>query len=92
MTYQYRCAECGSFDLVRPMGEAGPEARCTGCGGPARRVFTAPSLTRPGDPRRRALAASEASSYEPQVVNQVPPARRRPAPPRDPRHATLPRL
>ncbi|RKS76957.1 putative FmdB family regulatory protein [Actinomadura pelletieri DSM 43383] len=91
VTYQYRCAQCGPFDLTLPMGEARPEQRCAQCEGTARRVFTAPALTRPGAPLTRALDAQQASRHEPQVVTAPPPARRSPAPPSDPRHALLPR-
>lgn len=91
MTYQYRCAGCGPFDLMRPMGEATPQERCAGCGATARRVYTAPSLHRPGDQLNRALAASEASAHEPQIVERLPGRSRGAAPPADPRHARLPR-
>ncbi|MFI0479013.1 zinc ribbon domain-containing protein [Actinomadura sp. 9N215] len=91
VTYQYRCARCGPFDLALPMGGAGPERRCTECDGTARRVFTAPSLTRPGAPITRALDAQEASRHEPRVVRTPAPERRGPKPPSDPRHALLPR-
>jgi putative FmdB family regulatory protein len=91
VTYQYRCPGCGFFDLALPMGDAGPEERCTKCGGNARRVFTAPSLTRPGRPLTRALDAQEASAHEPRIVTRPAEAPRRPAPPSDPRHALLPR-
>ncbi|TMR02997.1 zinc ribbon domain-containing protein [Actinomadura soli] len=90
VTYQYRCARCGPFDLALPMGRARPEERCAKCDGDARRVYTAPSLTRPGASLTRALDAQEASRHEPQVVT-APRAERRPAPPSDPRHALLPR-
>ena len=90
VTYQYRCARCGPFDLALPMGQAQPEQTCAGCEGTARRVFTAPSLTRPGAPLSRALDAQEASRHEPQVVSR-PAAPSRPVPPSDPRHALLPR-
>ncbi|MFI0374010.1 FmdB family zinc ribbon protein [Actinomadura sp. 1N219] len=91
VTYQYRCARCGPFDLALPMGRARPEERCAQCDGTARRVYTAPSLTRPGAPLTRALDAQAASRHEPQVVTTAPPPERRPAPPSDPRHALLPR-
>jgi putative FmdB family regulatory protein len=91
VTYGYRCAGCGPFDLALPMGRARPEQRCPHCGDTARRVFTAPSLTRPGHPLTRALDAQEASAHEPQVVTRAPAAQRRPAPASDPRHARLPR-
>jgi putative FmdB family regulatory protein len=90
-TYRYRCAVCGPFDLARPMGQAAAAEVCTACGGPARRVFTVPGLPRTPRPLARALAAQEASAHEPQIVQRVPPARRAPTSPPDPRHARLPR-
>ncbi|WUI01262.1 zinc ribbon domain-containing protein [Spirillospora sp. NBC_00431] len=90
VTYQYKCARCGPFDLALPMGGARPEQRCGRCDGTARRVFTAPSLTRPGAPLARALDAQEASRHEPRVVTSPAPERRT-KPPADPRHALLPR-
>ncbi|MFG2021002.1 FmdB family zinc ribbon protein [Actinomadura geliboluensis] len=89
--YQYRCARCGPFDLALPMGGARPENPCADCGGTARRVYTAPALTRPGAPLTRALDAQEASRHEPKIVSAPPPGRPRPTPPADPRHALLPR-
>ncbi|MBA9005844.1 FmdB family zinc ribbon protein [Thermomonospora cellulosilytica] len=74
--YQYRCPKCGPFEVIRPLGEAGRSQRCGGCGGTARRVFTAPMLVRTPRPLARALAAQEASAYEPAVVDRVPPGRR----------------
>jgi putative FmdB family regulatory protein len=92
-TYPYRCpGGCGSFDVVRPIGEALPEEPCAACGEPSRRVFTAPMLARTPHSLARALRAQEASAHEPRVVGEVPAAARRgPAPPTDPRHALLPK-
>ena len=89
-TYRYRCPDCGSFDVTRPIGEALPEESCAECGCQAQRVFTAPMLARTPAALARALRAQEAGAYEPRVVDRVPPARSRPAPPADPRHARLP--
>jgi putative FmdB family regulatory protein len=90
-TYQYRCSDCGPFDVTRQIGRALPEESCATCGDLARRVFTAPALTRTSAPLARALRAQEASAHEPSVVTRVPPARRRTAPPADPRHTLLPK-
>jgi len=90
-TYQYRCAGCGPFDVIRPVGRALAEEPCANCAGPARRIFTAPMLARTSASLARALHAQEASSHEPRVVTDVPPARRRPTPSADPRQAGLPR-
>ncbi|WP_131735703.1 FmdB family zinc ribbon protein [Actinomadura roseirufa] len=89
-TYRYRCAGCGHFDLALPMGEGTAGRPCPDCGAPARRVFTAPALIRPGRPLTRALDAQAASAHEPRIVSR-PAERPRPAPPADPRQAKLPR-
>jgi putative FmdB family regulatory protein len=90
-TYQYRCPDCGPFDLTRPIGEALREEPCTVCGNQSRRVFTAPLLARTSGALARALRVQEASAHEPRVVGEVPAARRGPAPATDPRHALLPK-
>jgi putative FmdB family regulatory protein len=82
--YAFTCTGCGSFDLVRPMAEAGARARCPACGGDARRVFTPPGLTFPSRPVHRALDIEEKSAHEPEVVSQK---RGRPLPHR---HAPTP--
>jgi putative FmdB family regulatory protein len=90
-TYSYRCAGCGPFDVIRPIGRALPAEPCAMCGDQARRVFTAPMLARTSAPLARALRAQEASAHEPRVVTEVPADRRGPAPAADPRHAQLPK-
>ncbi|TDT98103.1 putative FmdB family regulatory protein [Streptomyces sp. 846.5] len=90
-TYRYRCTECGSFDVTRPIGEARPEEPCQTCGDQARRVFTPPMIARTPVALAHALHTQEASAHEPRVVGAVLAARRRPAPPADPRHALLPK-
>jgi putative FmdB family regulatory protein len=67
--YAFRCADCGSFDLQRPMAEAGLPAPCPACGAPAERVFTPPGLALLPAPTRRALALEEKSAHEPEVVS-----------------------
>jgi putative FmdB family regulatory protein len=83
--YVFTCRECGSFELSRPMAEAGAAAYCPACHGEARRVFTPPSLRRLAMPMRRALEKEEASAHEPRVVTEKSgrPLRRRrqPVPP-----------
>ncbi|MBF8191267.1 zinc ribbon domain-containing protein [Nonomuraea sp. K274] len=90
-TYAYRCPDCGPFEVRRSFGTAEPAEPCAGCGEPAPRRFTPPLPARTSPARARALAAQESSAHEPRVVGEVPPAGRRPAPPPDPRWATLPR-
>jgi putative FmdB family regulatory protein len=91
-TYRYDCAQCGGFDLLRPMSEATEPPLCPGCREPARRVFgfrTAGFV----EPRfRAAMDASARSADSPQVVNSVPGRSRRATRlTTDPRHARLPR-
>jgi putative FmdB family regulatory protein len=90
-TYQYRCAECGPFEVSRPIGTAEAAEPCAACGDRSDRVFTPPLLARTPRPLARALSTSEASAHEPRVVGRVPEKRRAPSPPADPRHALLPR-
>ncbi|MEV5826753.1 zinc ribbon domain-containing protein [Spirillospora sp. NPDC052242] len=88
--YRYRCAECGAFDVARPIGTAGAAEPCPGCGRAGARVFTPPLVARTPGALTRALDAREASAHEPRVVRRDSRARP-PAPPADPRRARLPR-
>jgi putative FmdB family regulatory protein len=92
--YSYRCPECGSFELVRPMCASGAEADCPGCGGRARRLFDAPALRMASRGVRAALEKDERSADSPEVVRAVPAASRprghRVRYTRDPRHTRLP--
>lgn len=69
-TYQFTCAACGPFELVRPMAEAGAPARCPSCGATARRVFTPPGIALLAAPLRRALDQEDKSAHEPDVVTE----------------------
>jgi putative FmdB family regulatory protein len=91
-TYQYRCATCGRFDLVRPMADVQVSESCPDCGETARRVFGLPGVSFVDPGLRRALDASGRSAESPQVVTDVPGRARRATPiTTDPRHAKLPR-
>jgi putative FmdB family regulatory protein len=83
--YAFDCAGCGPFELVRPMAEAGAPARCPGCGGAARRVFTPPGLALLARPVRGALDREEKSAYEPDLATRKQgrplPHKHDPAPP-----------
>jgi hypothetical protein len=75
------------------MGEAASAETCPACGDAAQRVYTAPALTAPNAPLRRARDAADRSAHEPAVTTGGPPpqARPRPARPPNPLHAKLPR-
>jgi putative FmdB family regulatory protein len=90
-TYGYRCSQCGDFDRLQPMSEAGAAVTCV-CGSSARRVFGPPALPSLDAALRRALDGSAASADAPRVVSSVPGRARRATPvTTDPRHARLPR-
>ena len=83
--YAFICADCGPFELLRPMAEASAAARCPSCGDEARRVFTPPGLALVAGPKRRALELEEKSAHEPDVMREKRgrplPHRHSPAPP-----------
>ncbi|MBC7973292.1 MAG: zinc ribbon domain-containing protein, partial [Verrucomicrobia bacterium] len=39
--YEFRCSDCGIFDLWRVMAECSNPAHCPDCNQPAQRVFSA---------------------------------------------------
>ena len=43
--YDYKCAECGPFDVWRKMAEVTTPLACPSCGATAARVFTAPNIS-----------------------------------------------
>jgi putative FmdB family regulatory protein len=83
--YAFTCADCGPFDLVRPMVESGAPGRCPGCGSDARRVFSPPGIALLERRVRTALDIQEKSAHEPEVVSQKRgrpmPHRHAPSPP-----------
>lgn len=89
--YEYRCAQCGVFDLTLPMGAAPSRGVCPTCGVDGPRVFTVPMLSRLAPANMRARTMEERSAHEPEVVTSVPArADRRPAP-SNPAWSKLPR-
>jgi putative FmdB family regulatory protein len=89
-TYDYRCAYCGPFALVRSIHEDTAHGSCPDCDKPATRVFAVPVLIDRTSPVRRALATSEASASEPKLLSR--PSSAEPAQPRLPgKLAGLPR-
>lgn len=40
--YEYRCPQCGPFDVRRTLEEASTPLSCPACTAPARRVYTPP--------------------------------------------------
>jgi putative FmdB family regulatory protein len=83
--YAFSCEDCGPFELLRPMAEAGAPANCPSCGASARRVFTPPGLALLAAPLRSALNEEDKSAHEPDVVGERRgrplPHRHEPSPP-----------
>lgn len=73
--YEYRCAQHGVFEVLRPMGAATPLAPCPQCGGEALRALSAPRVRRSsGAAWFGAIEHAEKSRHEPEVVSCVPSA------------------
>lgn len=70
--YQYRCPECGVVERFHAIGTAPPAETCPGCGNPARRVFSPPSLRRTPAPLASAFEHAERSRHDPAVVRREP--------------------
>ena len=90
VSYLYRCAECGPWEVARPIGTAEDRSACPVCGSPGRRQYTPPLLARTPRPVAAARLREEASRDEPTVTTAVPPKVTTPVR-RDPRWNALPR-
>jgi putative FmdB family regulatory protein len=82
--YEFRCTDCGPFDLRRDMDDAAPAAPCPSCAQPAQRVYTVSGgrpLTGPlrGADRLDRARVDRARSGEP-VITGPPSGRRFPRP------------
>lgn len=42
--YEFRCGDCGVFDVWRSLAESSNPADCPTCDEPGRRIFSAPAL------------------------------------------------
>ncbi|MEV4163389.1 FmdB family zinc ribbon protein [Nonomuraea dietziae] len=76
-TYEYRCADCGRFEVHLPIGSAPADCDCPECHRAARRVFSSPHLTRVPSTLSAALSREEQSQEAPEVVTSLPPRQRR---------------
>jgi putative FmdB family regulatory protein len=82
--YEFRCADCGPFDLRRGMQDAPAAAPCPSCARPAGRVYTVSGGGPSSGPLRGAdeldrARVDRARSGEP-VVTGPPSGRRLPRP------------
>ena len=65
--YEYECDRHGTFELIRPMSQAGDSGACPTCSAVSRRVITAPTLFTMSPPQRDAAFRNEQSRHEPRV-------------------------
>ncbi|NUW33459.1 zinc ribbon domain-containing protein [Nonomuraea sp. SMC257] len=86
-TYEYRCRDCGRFEVRLPIGTASAVFDCPECRSPASRVFSSPYLSQVSPTTARARSREEQSREAPEVVTSVPAPRRR-----QPPHPALQRL
>ncbi|PTQ68272.1 FmdB family zinc ribbon protein [Pseudomonas sp. GV071] len=78
--YEYDCADCGGFTLLRPMADRDEPCHCPACGSTSKRVIlSAPCLSTMAGSQRRAHAANERSAHAPQTLDEYKQARRHPA-------------
>ncbi|MDA8369793.1 MAG: hypothetical protein M0026_07960 [Nocardiopsaceae bacterium] len=93
--YQFMCDEHGGIEREAVIGTAPPTLSCPDCGQQARRVFSAPMLSRLSRAMTTAFENAERSGDEPDVVTSVPSRTGRPAQQRythNPTHRRLPKL
>ena len=88
-TYEYRCPDCGRFEVHLPIGTATATGECPACHRPSPRVFSSPYLSRVPSAVAAALTREERSQEAPEVITSAPPKRREPPP--HPALARLPR-
>ena len=64
--YDYACAACGPFTVLRPMAQFQDPHDCPDCGAECGRAFlTAPNLASMDAGRRKAFATNERSQHAP---------------------------
>ncbi|WP_407441280.1 FmdB family zinc ribbon protein [Rhodococcus sp. (in: high G+C Gram-positive bacteria)] len=92
--YEYRCVDCGPFDVSVSMSDVRPTTVCPACAAESPRAITAPRFGRGPTAAMRVLDSTARTASEPAVVSGAVPGRPR-TPPRpvttDPRHRMLPR-
>ena len=66
--YDYQCADCGTFEVMRQMAQRDAPLPCPSCGAAVNRVLlAAPSLADMPDARRLAMATNERAQHEPHL-------------------------
>ena len=68
--YEYQCETCGPFRDWQPMSRSEESGACRSCGGPARRLVSAPFLPCVSRNVRVAHERNERSAEEPRVMRR----------------------
>ncbi|GAB6850466.1 FmdB family zinc ribbon protein [Paraburkholderia kururiensis] len=76
--YDFECANCGPFAVMRRIADRDMPCRCADCGGEASRVMTAPALALMAGASRIAQATNERAAHAPRQSADGPPLRHRP--------------
>jgi len=63
--YDYECADCGEFTLLRPISERGNPVGCPHCGGSASRVMSVPQFALMDNGTRKGMEVNERSRHAP---------------------------
>jgi putative FmdB family regulatory protein len=66
-TYDFKCADCGVFSVLKPIAQRAAPQPCPGCGRIAERVLEAPRLALMPQAGRHAAAVNEKSRHEPRL-------------------------
>lgn len=78
--YEYDCAQCGDFSLLRPMADRDQPCACPGCTGESTRVIlSAPGLATMAGSQRRAIETNERAAHAPQTLAEYSSKRKHPA-------------
>lgn len=76
--YDFECANCGPFAVMRRIADREKPCRCPDCGGEGSRVISAPSLALMAGTRRNAHATNERAAHAPRQSGDGPQLRHRP--------------
>ncbi|MCA8431187.1 FmdB family zinc ribbon protein [Burkholderia seminalis] len=75
--YDFECASCGPFSVMRRIADREKPCRCPECGAQGGRVIGAPSLALMTGARRAAHATNERAAHAPRQSDDGPPLRHR---------------
>ena len=75
--YDFECASCGPFSVMRRIADREQPSCCPDCGAQGDRVVSAPSLALMGGARRAAHATNERAAHAPRQSGDGPPLRHR---------------